>query len=97
MPTIQNVALHAFDFPRKGKNERIGFPAAVAFAPGKVRPSETVIDSNALAELKEHDIGGVWFGPAGLVVKPESVAETAPETTEAPVADQAAPVEGGVK
>ena len=70
MPTIQNFALHAFNFPRKGAGkEQVSFPAGVAFAPGKVRPSETVVDNETLGEMKEHDTAGDWFGPAALVVK----------------------------
>ena len=96
MPTIQNFALHAFDFPQeergpKGEGFPVGtackFPAAVAFAPGKVRPSETEIDEATLANLKAHDIGGTWFGPAGLVVKAE--AETASD-----VQDEGSPIPG---
>ena len=69
------------------------FPAAVAFLSSQVRPSETEIDEATLANLKAHDIGGTWFGPAGLVVKAEAekrdegddVAPAAPAPAETPV------------
>ena len=69
MPILRNFALHAFNFPRQGKNEQITFPAGVNAGDGKVKPSYTEIDDAALAELKEHDTAGDWFGPNGLVVE----------------------------
>jgi len=80
MPTIQNFALHAFDLPPAAptaespkEKSRLFFPAGVNAGQGKVNPSETSISSEDLARVQGHNIGGAWFGPAGLVVKPETV------------------------
>jgi hypothetical protein len=79
MPILRNFALHAFDFPRTkrddkgnpiaGNADRVSFPAGENAGNGKVKPSYTEIDDAALAELKEHDTAGDWFGPNGLVVE----------------------------
>jgi hypothetical protein len=88
MPTIQNFALHAFDFPRTGNKEpsRFSFPAAVQDRPGKPRASETEISDNDLAEIQEHDAAKTWFGPDALVVKAEDKAAKAAKA-DAPVAE----------
>lgn len=69
MPTIQNFALHDFDFPRTGKGPtRLLFPAGTAITGGKTSPSETSIDDAHLAEIKASDTAKGWFSDKGLVI-----------------------------
>jgi hypothetical protein len=84
MPTIQNFALHGWDFPRTGPvtPSRFAFPAGVAAAGGTVRPSETEIGDNELAEIERHPSAKTWFAADGLVVKPAVVSEPAQAESE---------------
>ena len=99
MPTIRNFALHAFDFPRTkrddkgnpiaGNVDKLSFPAGVNAGNGKVQPSLTEIDDAALAELKDHDTAGDWFGPDALVV--EGTPRYTPEAREKFRAESSSP------